>query len=106
MESFLVEKSSKRRAHARRNEKGFSPSMECDRTETFNSLNSFIVNARIGYRKEDWEISIDVLNLFDQDDRDIKYFHESRLNSEPRSARVSDIHFQPIEPRQARLNIT
>ncbi|MGC6458093.1 MAG: TonB-dependent receptor [Akkermansiaceae bacterium] len=77
-----------------------------EETGTFNSLNSFIVNARIGYRKEDWEISIDVLNLFDQYDRDIEYFYESRLNSEPSGARVSDIHFQPMEPRQARLNIT
>ena len=48
--------------------------MECDRIGTFNSLNSLIVNTRIGYRKEGWEISIDALNLFDQDDRDIKYF--------------------------------
>ena len=80
--------------------------MECDRIGTFNSLNSVIVNAWIGYRKEGWEISIDVLNPFDQDDRDIKYLCESRLNSEPSNARVSDVHFQPMEPRQARLNIT
>ena len=68
------------------------------------SLDSFIVNARVGYRRENWEVSVDVLNLFDQDDRDIEYFYESQLPGE--AAGVEDVHFQPMEPRQVRLNVT
>ena len=68
------------------------------------SLDSFIVNARLGYRRHDWEISLDCLNLFDQGDRDIEYFYESRLPGE--AAGVEDVHFQPMEPRQVRLNVT
>lgn len=68
------------------------------------SLDSFIVNARLGYRRDSWEVSLDCLNLFDQDDRDIEYFYQSRLPGE--AAGVEDVHFQPMEPRQVRLNVT
>ena len=69
---------------------------------TFNSQSSFIVNSRLGYRRENWEISLDVLNLFDRDDRDIESFYKSRLPGE--TGGVNDIHFQPMEPRQVRVN--
>lgn len=72
---------------------------------TVESLDSFIVNARLGYRRDSWEVSLDCLNLFDQDDRDIEYFYQSRLPGEDPSG-VEDVHFQPMEPRQVRLNVT
>jgi hypothetical protein len=73
-----------------------------EESSTFESQSSFIVNSRLGYRRDDWEVSLDVLNLFDRDDRDIEYFYESRLPGE--ATGVNDIHFQPMEPRQVRVN--
>lgn len=70
---------------------------------TIESRSSFIVNSRLGYRRPDWEVSLDVLNLFDRDDRDIEYFYESRLANE--ASGVEDVHYQPMEPRQVRLNL-
>ncbi|MGE9267825.1 MAG: TonB-dependent receptor, partial [Verrucomicrobiales bacterium] len=42
------------------------------------SKSSLQLNSRLGYRWEDWEVSLDVLNLLDRDDRDIEYYYESR----------------------------
>ncbi|YCM43703.1 TonB-dependent receptor plug domain-containing protein [Verrucomicrobiaceae bacterium 227] len=68
------------------------------------SDSSFLVNGRIGYRKEDWEVSLDVLNIFDERDNDIEYYYESRLPGE--AGGVTDTHFHPTEPRQVRLNVS
>jgi hypothetical protein len=38
---------------------------------------SFQVNGRIGYRKNDWEVAIDCLNLLDRKDNDIEYYGSS-----------------------------
>lgn len=57
---------------------------------------------RLAPRQDNWEVSIDVLNLFDSNDRDIEYYYESRLPGE--AAGVNDIHYQPMEPRQIRCN--
>ncbi len=65
---------------------------------------SFLVNASLGYRRENWEVAVDCLNLFDRDDNDIEYFYESRLAGE--STGVEDIHFHPTEPRTFRLRVT
>ncbi len=62
------------------------------------------VNARLGYRKNDWEVSVDCLNLLGRDDNDIEYFYESRLAGE--SAGVEGIHLHPAEPRTLRLSVT
>ncbi|GAA5496600.1 hypothetical protein Rhal01_02785 [Rubritalea halochordaticola] len=64
---------------------------------------SFIVNARVGYRKENWEVSLDVLNVLDRNDNDIEYYYESRLPSEMNG--VEGKHIHPAEPRQVRLNV-
>ncbi len=48
------------------------------------------------------EIKIDILNLFESEDRDITYFYESQLRGEP--AGVADLHFHPVEPRQIRVS--
>lgn len=71
---------------------------------SIESRESFQVNARVGYRKKNWELAVDCLNLFDRDDNDIEYFYESQLRGEA-SAR-DDRHFHPIEPRMFRVSLT
>ena len=66
---------------------------------------STTVNARIGYRRKKWEISVDVLNVFNKDDADIAYYYASRLPGEPADG-VNDVHVHPAEPRQIRMTLT
>jgi hypothetical protein len=66
---------------------------------------SWQVNLRAGYRKNDWEIAVDCLNLLGRDDNDIEYFYPSRLAGEP-AAGVDDIHLHPAEPRTIRVSLT
>jgi outer membrane receptor protein involved in Fe transport len=68
------------------------------------SRQSWQVNARFGYRKNDWEIAVDCLNLLDREDNDIEYYYESRLGTE--LVGVEDIHLHPAEPRTFRLSFT
>ncbi len=64
-----------------------------------------LVNVEAGYRFNDsLEVTLSVLNLFDDDSSDITYFYESRLPGEP--VPVEDIHFHPVEPRTLRGNLT
>jgi hypothetical protein len=65
---------------------------------------SFQVNGRVGYRKDDWEIAVDCLNLLDRKDNDIEYYYESQLPGE--AAPVGDVHFHPAEPRTFRVSVT
>ena len=69
------------------------------------SRQSWQVNARIGYRKNDWEVAVDCLNLLGRDDNDIEYFYASRLPGEPAGG-VDDIHLHPAEPRTFRVSLT
>lgn len=69
------------------------------------SRQSWQVNARIGYRKDSWEIALDCLNVLGRDDNDIEYFYASRLPGEPLGG-VEDIHLHPAEPRTVRLSLT
>jgi hypothetical protein len=69
------------------------------------SRQSWQVNARVGWRKNDWEIALDCLNLLDRDDNDIEYFYASRLPGEP-AAGIDDKHLHPAEPRTIRLYLT
>lgn len=69
---------------------------------------STLANLRIAYRLNDkFDISMDVLNLFDSADRDIEYAYESRLKSELDAGLdpVLDRHFHIFEPRTAKLNL-
>jgi hypothetical protein len=68
------------------------------------SKSSFTLNARAGYRKRNWEVSVDILNLLDRDNNDIEYYYESQLRGEP--AAVSDVHLHPAEPRTVRASVT
>jgi hypothetical protein len=65
---------------------------------------SLQVNARIGYRKKNWEVALECLNLLNRADNDIEYFYESQLPGE--AAPVEDRHVHPIEPRMLRVSVT
>ncbi len=75
-----------------------------EETGNIESKSSFTLNARAGYRRKNWEVAVDVLNLLDRDNNDIEYYYESRLPWE--SAPVSDIHLHPAEPRTVRVTMT
>lgn len=75
-----------------------------EETGQVRSQTSFLLNGRLGYRKDDWEVSLDVLNILNERDNDIEYFYESRLPGE--AAGIADTHLHPTEPRQVRLNMT
>ena len=65
---------------------------------------STMLNARIGYAFTDrLSVTVDALNLLDSNDRDIQYFYESQLASEP--APVEDRHFHVFEPRALRASL-
>ncbi len=63
-----------------------------------------VVNARFGYRIQNWTVKLDGLNLLNSDAHDIDYYYESQLANEP--APVADYHFHPLEPRTVRLSIS
>lgn len=66
---------------------------------------SWQLNARVGFRKNDWEVAVDCLNLLDRDDNDIEYYYASRLAGEP-AAGIEDVHLHPAEPRTIRVSLT
>jgi hypothetical protein len=70
-----------------------------------DSRQSWQVNARIGYRKNDWEVAVDCLNLLGRDDNDIEYYYASRLPGEA-AVGVEDVHLHPAEPRTFRISLT
>ena len=69
------------------------------------SEDSLQFNLRAGYRLEDWDFAIDVLNLFDREDNDIEYYYTSRMPDEP-AAGIDDVHLHPAEPRTIRASVT
>ncbi|MEO7597451.1 MAG: TonB-dependent receptor plug domain-containing protein [Opitutus sp.] len=66
---------------------------------------STTVNARFGWKNEQWEIAVSVLNALNRKNDDIAYYYTSRLPGEPASG-VDDVHFHPAEPRTIRLSAT
>ncbi|MFC5453371.1 TonB-dependent receptor [Prosthecobacter fluviatilis] len=65
---------------------------------------SLQVNARLGYRKNNWEVAVDCLNLLNRSDYDVAYYYASQLKSD--AAPVDGVHVHPIEPRMFRLSVT
>lgn len=61
---------------------------------------STLVNLGVSYSFRQWELGVDMLNIFDAQDDDIAYFFESRLPGEVNG--VEDIHFHPSNPRSIR----
>jgi hypothetical protein len=70
-----------------------------------DSRASWQLNGRLGYRKNDWEVALDVLNILGRDDNDIEYFYESNTTGLPGDA-IEDIHLHPTEPRTFRISLT
>jgi Outer membrane receptor proteins, mostly Fe transport len=66
---------------------------------------SLTSNLRLGWRGKAWEVSAEVLNVFDRENHDIAYFYESRLPGEAAEG-VADLHFHPAEPRTLRVSVT
>ena len=69
------------------------------------SGSSTVWNASAGFRGKQFDLRLDVLNLFDSAADDITYFYASRLPGEPAEG-IEDIHFHPIEPRTVRAYLT
>ncbi|MGK0440589.1 MAG: outer membrane receptor protein involved in Fe transport [Pseudohongiellaceae bacterium] len=61
-----------------------------------------IANAMIAKDWKSYGMKLEILNLFDSDDRDIEYFYESRFASEIDP--VEDIHYKVFEPRTFRIS--
>lgn len=70
-----------------------------------DSRQSWQVNGRLGYRKNDWEVAVDCLNILGREDNDIEYFYTSRLPGEA-AVGVDDVHLHPAEPRTFRISLT
>ena len=63
-----------------------------------------VVNAMFGARfASNWDVRLEMLNVFDSSDDDITYFYESRLPGE--AAGVEDVHFKRVEPRAIRASL-
>ncbi|MDB6069770.1 MAG: TonB-dependent receptor [Verrucomicrobiales bacterium] len=75
-----------------------------EETGRIKSKSSFTLNARAGYRRKNWEVAVDVLNLLDRNNNDIEYYYESQLRGE--SAPVADVHLHPAEPRTVRVTMS
>ena len=69
---------------------------------SIKSEGSTYANLALGWSMTDWQVQLDILNIFDSNDHDIDYFYASRLTGEPLSG-YEDIHYHIFEPRQIRL---
>lgn len=63
-----------------------------------------VVNMQTGYRRNDWQLAVDIFNLLNAKANDIVYFYESRPT--PGGLAVSDYHFHPVMPTGARITLT
>jgi outer membrane receptor protein involved in Fe transport len=82
----------------------FSPRPLTEDFADVRARESLQVNARVGYRRKNWEVAVDCLNLLNRRDNDIEYFYDSQLPGE--AAPVFDHHVHPVEPRMLRLTFT
>ncbi len=73
--------------------------------ESVMSRDSLVFNLRTGYRREQWDVYVEALNLFDTRANDIEYHYESRLPGEP-AAGIADVHYHPMEPLTLRTGVT
>jgi outer membrane receptor protein involved in Fe transport len=65
-----------------------------------------LVNLEAGYKiSKNVRLALDVFNLLNARDSDIDYYYGSRLHGEPAGG-VNDIHFHPMLPRTARVNLS
>ena len=72
---------------------------------TIKSDPTTVVNSMLGLKfASNWDLRLELLNMFDSSDDDITYFYESRLANEP--AGVEDVHFKRVEPRALRASLS
>ena len=64
-----------------------------------------LVNVSAGYKLGNARLTVQVLNVLDEEHSDIQYFYSSRLAGEPVGG-VDDIHFHPSEPREFRVSLS
>jgi hypothetical protein len=65
-----------------------------------------VLNLQVGYAfNPRWKLTADLFNALNTRADDITYYYPSRLPGEPAGG-VSDFHFHPIEPIQARVALT
>ena len=72
---------------------------------TIKSDGSTYANLALGWSMDDWQVQLDILNIFDSSDHDVDYFYASRLAGEPLVG-YEDIHYHIFEPRQIRLYLS
>ncbi|MBK8094759.1 MAG: TonB-dependent receptor plug domain-containing protein [Verrucomicrobiaceae bacterium] len=82
----------------------FSPRPLTEDFADIRARESLQVNARVGYRRKNWEVSLDCLNLLNRQDNDIEYYYDSQLPTE--AVPASDHHVHPVEPRMLRVSMT
>jgi hydrogenase/urease accessory protein HupE len=70
--------------------------------DSFRSGETILLGAQLGYRfNKTWSLSAEIFNLLNRRDHDIDYAYESRVR--PGDAPMTQIHFHPVEPIQARF---
>jgi hypothetical protein len=74
-----------------------------EETDTYRGRDSIQVNATVGYRKKNWEVAVDCLNLLNRQDNDISYYYESQA---PGRSAANDTHIHSVEPRMFRCRVT
>lgn len=68
------------------------------------SKSTFLVSSNIGYKVTDnFQTSLEILNIFDTEASAIDYYYESQLQGE--SGPVEDKHFHPVLPRTFRATV-
>ena len=72
---------------------------------SIKSEGSTYANLALGWLMDDWQVQLDILNIFDSNDHDIDYFYASRLAGEPANG-YEDIHYHIFEPRQIRFYLS
>ena len=82
----------------------FGPRPLTESDAAIRSRESLQVNARVGYRRKNWEVALDCLNLLNRSDNDIEYYYSSQLPAD--AAPIEGRHIHPIEPRMLRLSMT
>jgi hypothetical protein len=69
------------------------------------SNSSSLANLTVGYKLGSARVTLNVLNLLDEEHSDIQYYYTSRLSGEPAGG-VDDVHFHPSEPREFRVSLS
>ncbi len=73
--------------------------------DSFQSGETILLGAQVGYRfNRTWTLTADILNVLNRRDHDIDYAYESRVR--PGDDAVTQLHFHPVEPIQARFALT